>query len=73
MPVHVHTAILDCIVVVGGSVMIFGAFATALAHPQLVPRECALLRHGHFTTGGMEERIESTLPPVRRPKMVPRS
>ncbi|MGA8614843.1 MAG: TSUP family transporter [Xanthobacteraceae bacterium] len=27
LPVHVHTAILDCIVVVGGAVMIFGAFA----------------------------------------------
>jgi hypothetical protein len=30
-------------------------------------------RYGHFTTGGIEERIDSTLPPVRRPKMVPRS
>jgi hypothetical protein len=29
--------------------------------------------HGHFTTGGSDERIESTLPPVRSPKMVPRS
>ena len=29
--------------------------------------------HGHFTTGGSEERIESTLPPVRKPKIVPRS
>ena len=29
--------------------------------------------HGHFTTGGIEERIESTLPPVRSPNMVPRS
>ena len=28
---------------------------------------------GHFTTGGMELRIESTLPPVFRPKVVPRS
>jgi uncharacterized membrane protein YfcA len=27
MPVHVHTAILDCIVIVGGVVMIIGAFA----------------------------------------------
>jgi uncharacterized protein len=26
MPVHVHTAILDCIVIVGGAVMIAGAF-----------------------------------------------
>jgi len=31
------------------------------------------LRHGHFTTGGIEERIDSTLPPVRSPKIVPRS
>jgi hypothetical protein len=29
--------------------------------------------YGHFTTGGIEDRIDSTLPPVRRPKMVPRS
>jgi hypothetical protein len=29
--------------------------------------------HGHFTTGGIEERIESTLPPVLRPNTVPRS
>ena len=29
--------------------------------------------HGHSTMGGMDERIESTLPPVRRPKIVPRS
>ncbi len=26
-----------------------------------------------FTTGGSDDRIESTLPPVRRPKIVPRS
>src|SRR5262245_24713615 len=29
--------------------------------------------YGHFTTGGMEDRMDSTLPPVLRPKMVPRS
>jgi hypothetical protein len=29
--------------------------------------------YGHFTTGGIEDRIDSTLPPVRRPKIVPRS
>jgi hypothetical protein len=28
---------------------------------------------GHFTSGGSEERIDSTLPPVLSPKMVPRS
>ena len=32
--------------------------------------QCA---HGHFTSGGSDDRIESTLPPVLRPKMVPRS
>ena len=31
------------------------------------------LSYGHFTTGGIEDRIDSTLPPVRSPKMVPRS
>src|SRR5262249_42185611 len=30
-------------------------------------------RYGHFTTGGKDERIDSTLPPVFSPKMVPRS
>jgi hypothetical protein len=29
--------------------------------------------HGHITCGGMEDRIEATLPPVLSPKMVPRS
>jgi hypothetical protein len=29
--------------------------------------------HGHFATGGMDERIDSTLPPVLRPNTVPRS
>jgi hypothetical protein len=29
--------------------------------------------HGHFTTGGIDDRIDSTLPPVRNPKIVPRS
>lgn len=30
-------------------------------------------RYGHFATGGIDDRIESTLPPVFSPKMVPRS
>ncbi len=39
---------------------------------------CSLVRardggYGHITSGGIEERIDSTLPPVRRPKIVPRS
>ena len=29
--------------------------------------------YGHFTSGGMDDRIESTLPPVLSPKIVPRS
>jgi hypothetical protein len=29
--------------------------------------------YGHFTTGGSEERMASTLPPVFSPKTVPRS
>ncbi len=33
----------------------------------------AEIAYGHFTTGGIEDRIDSTLPPVRRPKIVPRS
>ena len=28
---------------------------------------------GHLTVGGIEERIEAMLPPVLRPKIVPRS
>jgi len=31
------------------------------------------LAHGHLTVGGMDDRIESTLPPVFSPKIVPRS
>jgi hypothetical protein len=29
--------------------------------------------YGHFTTGGIDDRIDSTLPPVFRPNTVPRS
>ena len=29
--------------------------------------------HGHFTTGGMDDRMLATLPPVLRPNVVPRS
>ncbi len=29
--------------------------------------------YGHFTVGGMDDKIESTLPPVFSPKIVPRS
>src|SRR5215207_1388276 len=42
---------------------------------QLVPDQERQLPagYGHFTTGGSDERMESTLPPVRSPKIVPRS
>src|SRR5262249_10850647 len=30
-------------------------------------------RYGPFTTGGSDDKIDSTLPPVRNPKIVPRS
>ena len=39
----------------------------------LAPRAPASPPHGHATAGGMDERIESTLPPVFRPNSVPRS
>ena len=61
LPVHVHTAILDAVVLLGGACD--GASA----------RCDAAELYGHFTTGGIDDRIESTLPPVRRPKIVPRS
>jgi hypothetical protein len=35
--------------------------------------DLADLHHGHFTIGGIDDRMESTLPPVRSPKIVPRS
>ncbi len=35
--------------------------------------ECECPDQGHFTSGGRLDRIEFTLPPVLRPKMVPRS
>jgi hypothetical protein len=37
------------------------------------PPMSQVLSYGHFTTGGIDDRIESTLPPVLRPKIVPRS
>src|SRR6516162_10178250 len=33
----------------------------------------AASRYGHFTSGGSDDKIDSTLPPVRNPKIVPRS
>ena len=38
-----------------------------------LPASVPLGPYGYITTGGSEERIEATLPPVLRPKMVPRS
>ena len=40
---------------------------------QYHPFDVARLIYGHFTTGGMDDRIEATLPPVFRPNRVPRS
>ncbi len=37
------------------------------------PAEERAFAYGHFAKGGIELRIDSTLPPVRRPKVVPRS
>ncbi len=70
MPVHVHTAILDAVVLVGGVALVWGALPPP-HHPSAPPR--AGISYGHFTTGGIDDNIDSTLPPVRRPKMVPRS
>ena len=38
-----------------------------------LPSEERTFGYGHFTRGGIELRIDSTFPPVRRPKVVPRS
>ena len=35
--------------------------------------QTTLSAYGHFATGGIDERIDSTLPPVFSPKIVPRS
>ena len=40
---------------------------------RLIGETAARPAHGHFTTGGIDDRIEATLPPVLSPKMVPRS
>ena len=49
------------------------AFATTLPNPPPQGGTNHVFSHGHFTTGGIEERIESTLPPVLSPNTVPRS
>jgi len=39
-----------------------------------VDRRCrTAAAYGHFTSGGMDDRMASTLPPVFRPNTVPRS
>jgi hypothetical protein len=38
------------------------------AHPGMTGKA-----YGHFTSGGIDDNIESTLPPVFRPNVVPRS
>ena len=56
--VRVHTAVRGFGVRVGVAARVYGALASS---------------YGHFTTGGIDDRIDSTLPPVLRPKIVPRS
>ena len=78
MPVHIHTAILDVAVITGGLVMMFVGDLAAMRTGCVSSMSSASLRasevnYGHFTSGGIDDRIESTLPPVFRPKMVPRS
>jgi hypothetical protein len=38
-----------------------------------IARGSCVMAYGHFTSGGIDDRMESTLPPVFSPKMVPRS
>ena len=38
-----------------------------------IRRDERLLNYGHFTSGGIELRIDSTFPPVFNPNIVPRS
>ena len=38
-----------------------------------IARGSCVIGYGHFTSGGIDDRIESTLPPVFSPKIVPRS
>lgn len=42
----------------------------AIGHRRGKNRPCV---QGHLTNGGIDERMDSTLPPVLRPKIVPRS
>jgi hypothetical protein len=48
-------------------------FAELIIGRRFAPTRWLHPGYGHFTTGGSEDRIESTLPPVLSPKMVPRS
>ena len=60
LPLHVHTAVLDAVVIAGGAAMIANAIhrlrTTAISPP-----------------AGARRGSNSTLPPVRSPKIVPRS
>ena len=44
-----------------------------MVYVQIGSAEFGVAPQGQRTVGGMEERIESTFPPVFRPKIVPRS
>jgi hypothetical protein len=53
---------------------LFGKPAFGSGPGQAFSGSCSNGRHhGHFTTGGMEDKMDSTFPPVRNPKIVPRS
>lgn len=50
------------------------ATISGICHPRAKPEDDVMLvSQGHFTTGGIEDRIDSVLPPVFRPNVVPRS
>lgn len=46
--------------------------AGSLRH-RAIMSQSPIAGYGHFTSGGIDDRIEATLPPVFSPKTVPRS
>jgi hypothetical protein len=83
---HVRGGVLLALPVTGAKALVLASGRLQLdsAHVWLAPvasGERAPLReksssthcYGHFATGGIEDRIEFTLPPVFRPNTVPRS
>lgn len=54
----------------------FAPWFEVLANSPLCPGAMSghgRIRQGHLTTGGIDDRIDSTLPPVFSPNVVPRS